>query len=163
MMIGRVVSSDIRAFLCGLLMPVIWVIFPTTAHAACPDRVVISGGDASLSALARACGVNVEALKSINPGMTGSVVRQGTVVRIPQQPIAAPQFEFARPQARTPSLEVPLAPGPSTSTVILPPPSVPIPQQHILRGFGDQPGQLPLPEGHAPPTFAPRPLFPQFN
>ncbi len=143
-----------------LLLATAWTV---PAYAACPERVVISGGDAALSALARACGVNVEALRSVNPGMTGNTVRQGTVVRIPPAPIAAPQFDFARPQARAPSLEVPLAPGPSGSTVILPPAPIPVPQQHILRGFGDQPGQLPLPDGHAPPAFAPRPLFPQFN
>lgn len=135
--------------------------FTTVTQASCPDRVVISGGDASVAALARACGVNVEALKSVNPGMTGNQVKQGTVVRIPRAPIAMPHFDYARPQARIASPQVPIAPGPSSSTVILPPPVPSVPQQHILRGFGDQPGQLPLPDGHVPPAFGHPPLFPQ--
>lgn len=132
------------------------------AYAACPERIMVTGGNVSLAAIARTCGINVEALKSINPGMSGPIVNEGTVVRIPREAISLPSFEIGRTYGRTEGLEVPLAPGSSGSTVILPPPAPTVPPQHILRGFGDQPGQLPLPGGHSAPTYG-TPPFPQFN
>ena len=90
------------------------------AHAACPDRVSVSFGD-TLASIAQDCGVNVEALRQLNPGLNAKTLRQGTFVRMPRPALSSPQtdrrsgrVEATRPLVRSPT------PG-GTPTVILPP------------------------------------------
>ena len=118
------------------------------AHAACPARVTAGAGD-SLQAIARACGVNIEALKAANPGLISNSMQAGTTIIVPRQALPSPTLTIGRPSIQIMPSQVPPATGPSMPTVILPPPQPQIPQQHILRGFGDKPGQLPLPPGHS--------------
>lgn len=122
----------------------------TAANAACPSRVT-AGTAASLEAVARVCGVNLEALKAANPGLISNVAQPGTTIFIPRPALPSDRPTIGQPSIRTLPSQVPYAPGPSMPTVILPPVQQQIPQQHILRGFGDQPGQLPLPPGHSLP------------
>jgi LysM repeat protein len=123
----------------------------TVAQASCPDRISVGSGQ-SLSTIARACGVNVEALKQVNPGLRSDGLRAGQFLVIPTRPVHIAPPTYGRPSIQQfPSLVGPALGGDTRSTVILPPQPQPVPQQHILRGFGDKPGQLPLPPGHSSP------------
>jgi hypothetical protein len=122
----------------------------TAANASCPARVT-AGTSASLEAVARVCGVNIEALKAANPGLISNVAQPGTTIFIPRPALPSDRPIIGQPSIRTAPSQVPYATGPSMPTVILPPAQQEIPQQHILRGFGDKPGQLPLPLGHSSP------------
>lgn len=118
----------------------------------CPSRVSVAYGD-TLSSIARSCGVNVEALVRLNPGLTAGTLYAGSVINVPRPAVPSPQQRIGRPTVQVmPPLVPPAVGAPSIggvpSTVILPPDVPPVPLQHILRGFGDQPGQLPLPPGH---------------
>lgn len=129
---------------------------------ACPSRLAVSHGD-TLSSIARACGVNVQALLGVNPGLTPRTLQAGSYITVPQAPFTAPRFGIGRPSIQPmPQMVPPATGGPSiggpASTVILPPTQPPVPPQHILRGFGDLPGQLPLPPGHI--GTMPENLFP---
>lgn len=120
----------------------------TAAHAACPGRLGVAYGD-TLDAIAAACGISVEALRAANPGLSARTLRAGTIIAVPRPVVPSPQFDIGRPSVRiAPTLVPPAAIG-RGGTVILPPQPQPVPPQHILRGFGDGPGQLPLPPGHS--------------
>ena len=124
--------------------------FTGAAEAACPDRIIIQRGD-TLGAIARACGVNVPALRGANPGLIPDAMQPGATVRVPAPALNTPMERIGRPSIRVMPSRVPGVHVPSNSTVILAPPPLPVPPQHILPGFGDKPGQLPLPPGHSPP------------
>lgn len=77
----------------------------------------------------------------------------GPAIEVPPLDPPSPQLRIGRPSVQVmPPLVPPARPIPSIggapSTVILPPEIPPVPPQLILRGFGDLPGQLPLPPGH---------------
>ena len=118
------------------------------AHAACPARIAVAYGD-TLGAIATACGISVETLRNANPGLTAETLRAGTFIAVPRPPLPSPQIEIGRPIVRVAPQLVPPGTGGASGTVILPPVPPAVPPQHILRGFGDQPGQLPLPPGHS--------------
>lgn len=75
-------------------------------------------------------------------------------IGVPQPAQPSAPLKVGRPSVQvTPPLVPPAGKkipsiGGAPSTVILPPEIPPVPQQHILRGFGNLPGQLPLPPGH---------------
>ena len=124
---------------------------PAGAAGLCPGRVLISYGD-TLSSIANACGISVAALRSANPGLSAANLRAGMSITVPRPALPSPMAETNRPLVRiAPPLVPPAIGGGGSSTVILPPEPLPVPQQHILRGFGDKPGQLPLPPGHSSP------------
>lgn len=123
---------------------------PATARTACPERVLVSYGD-TLSSIANACGITVTALRSVNPGLSAGTLRAGMSIAVPRPPLPSPMAETNRPLVRIAPPLVPPAVGGGSPTVILPPQPAPVPPQHILRGFGDKPGQLPLPPGHSSP------------
>ena len=131
------------AFLAGLAS--------VPAMAACPERVSVGYG-VTLSSVARACGVSAASLRLANPGLGDGTLRAGAIINVPRQRYSTPRTGSGRSSLRLAPSRVPPALGADgSSTVILPPVQPPIPQQHILRGFGDQPGQLPLPPGHSAP------------
>jgi LysM repeat protein len=110
--------------------------------------VTVSRGD-TLSAIANACGISLERLRDANPGVQPRSLQAGTFLVIPRGAINTPPQRIGRPSIElAPRLQI--APGTASPTVILPPQPIPVPRQHILPGFGSQPGQLPLPPGHAP-------------
>jgi len=128
------------------------IALPIAQAHACPSRVSVAYGD-TLSSIARSCGVNVEALVRVNPGLTARTLYAGSVINVPRPAVPSPQQRIGRPTVQVmPPLVPPAVGAPSIggvpSTVILPSSPPPVPHQHILRGFGDQPGQLPLPPGH---------------
>lgn len=132
--------------------------FAMEANAACPARIVITRST-TFDSVAQACGINIEALKSVNPRLIANTLQAGMTLIVPPPPLPTPMLGIGRPSVQIMPPLVPPAAGPSLPTVILPPEPSPIPPQHILRGFGDQPGQLPLPPGHSLPLHPP-PLFP---
>ncbi|MEO3998642.1 LysM domain-containing protein [Mesorhizobium sp. CAU 1732] len=136
-----------------------FVCAPLSAYAACPSRIGIEYGD-TLGSIARACGISVETLRQANPGLSPVNLQAGTFIAVPRPALPSRQITIGQPTVPIMPPLVPPSVGGNSPTVILPPQPAPIPQQHILRGFGDQPGQLPLPPGHAPqiPGFPP-PLF----
>ena len=114
---------------CALFLPV------AQADAACPTRLSARVGDTAQT-IARACGLNAEALKSVNPGIRGDEpIQPGTTIRIPRVALPTPMIDSGRPMMRVNPPAVTIAPGPGGSTVILPPEPPPVPQQHILPGF----------------------------
>lgn len=113
------------------------------AHAACPTRFSARAGDTP-ETIARACGLNVEALKSINPGMrSDEPILPGTTIRVPRSAITSPMLDIGRGQVRVNPPTIPSVPGPSGSTVILPPELPPVPPQLVLPGPPPLPGQVP--------------------
>lgn len=133
------------AFLAGLVS--------VPAMAACPERVSVGFG-VTLSSIARACGVSAASLRQANPGLGDGTLRAGAIINIPRQRYSAPQTGSGRPSLRIAPAPVPPAlGGDGSSTVILPPVRPRVPPQHVLPGFGDKPGQLPLPPGHKNPFF----------
>lgn len=123
--------------------------FVPQAQAACPASMSARVGDTAQS-IARACGLNVEALKSVNPGIRGNeTIPPGTTVRIPRVAVPSPMLDIGRPLIRVNPPLVPNVPDPGGSTVILPPEQPPVPPQLILPGLPLQPGQLP-PFGTSP-------------
>lgn len=138
-------GSFSKAILTGLLLVTSG---PALAQQRCPDRITVSRGD-TLSAIANACGTSVERLRDANPGVQARSLQAGTFLNIPRGAITTPPQRFGRPSIElAPRLQI--APGTTSPTVILSPQPIPVPQQHILPGFGNRPGQLPLPPGHAP-------------
>lgn len=130
---------------------------PAPAGAACPERMAVAAG-ATLSGIARACGVDVEALRMANPGLRPDTLRAGTTLVVPPQALPSRPLPIGRQGVAIAPPMVPPAIVGTRSTVILPPEPPAVPQQHILRGFGDQPGQLPLGPGHVQPFPPPFPM-----
>lgn len=126
----------------------------TPARAACPERIAVASG-ATLSGIARACGVSLEALRQVNPGIRPDTLQAGTTLAVPRPAFPSVQLPIGRQGIGIARPLVPPTVGGTGSTVILPPAAPSMPRQHILRGFGDQPGQLPLPPGHGSPFPAP--------
>lgn len=127
------------------------IVAATEARAACPSRVGVGFG-ATIGSIAQACGVNEEALKQLNPGLNADTLRAGAVINVPPPALPSAEVRVGRSALHVQPLQVsPATGGASTSTVILPDPRPPLAPHQILRGFGDQPGQLPLPPGHSDP------------
>jgi LysM repeat protein len=124
------------------------VLSASPAIAACPARLGVAYGD-TLSAIAAACGISVETLRGANPGLSADNLRAGAIIAVPRPALPSPQLDIGRPLVRVAPAIVPHGAGGASGTVILPPVQPPVPQQHILRGFGNEPGQLPLPPGHS--------------
>lgn len=61
---------------------------PVPAESSCGSRVRIGPGE-TVSSLARRCGINVEALKSANPGVNDKNFQRGTYLKVPN--VALPQ------------------------------------------------------------------------
>lgn len=136
---------------------VLLVALASPALAACPDRIAVASG-ATLSGIARACGISVETLRMANPGLRPDTLQAGTTLVVPTPAFPSKPLPIGRQGvAITPPL-VPPAIGGTSSTVILPPEPPSVPQQHILRGFGNQPGQLPLGPGLVEPFPSPLPM-----
>lgn len=124
--------------------------FAPQAEAACPARLSARVGDTAYS-IARACGLNEEALKSANPGIRADGTMQpGTTVRIPRPALPSELLEIGRPLIRVQPSQVPNVAIPGGSTVILPPEQPPLPRRHVIRPFPPQPGQID-PLGSLPP------------
>lgn len=137
-----------------LILPLVALLATATAPQAsaatpCPPRVAVSYGD-TLGSIAAACGISIANLRLANPGLSARTLRAGTTIAVPRPAMPSRQGIIGRPSVRlAPPLVPPSIGGGGSATVILPP--EPVPQQHILRGFGNQPGQLPLPPGHESP------------
>jgi len=127
-----------------------------TAQAACPSRVAVAQGISPID-IASACGISFETLRQANPGLRTGPVQAGTTLVVPRPALPSAQLPIGGHGIAIMPPMVPQAIGGASPTVILPPEQYPIPPQHILRGFGDLPGQLPVPPGHGSPL---PPLFP---
>lgn len=124
--------------------------FVAQAEAACPARLSARVGDTAYS-IARACGLNEEALKSANAGIRADgTVLPGTTVRIPRPALPSEMLEIGKPLIRVQPSQVPNVAIPGGSTVILPPEPPPLPRRHVIRPFPPQPGQID-PLGSLPP------------
>ena len=112
------------------------ILLAASAQAACPARVGVAFGD-TLSSIASACGVSVESLRRANSGLTAGNLQAGTFIRVPRPVLPSPMIEIGQPQVRIAPALVPPSAGGGSPTVFLPPQPLPVPPQHILRGFGD--------------------------
>lgn len=107
---------------CAVALAAALCVLPglSAAQAACPERVGVRFGD-TLASIARICGVNVEALRQLNPGLTTQTLRPGSFVKAPRPPLPSARAEHRRgvvdiipPLVRSPG-------SGETPTVILPP------------------------------------------
>jgi LysM repeat protein len=87
-------------FLLGLLA------LPATAEACQSGRTTVSGE--TVAEVAWRCGVNVEALRQLNPGLSDRTIRPGLIVAVPPPPLPSPQAGYGRPRV---SAQPPLASG----------------------------------------------------
>jgi hypothetical protein len=69
-----------------------WLATPAAAGS-CPQRISPSFGE-SVETVAARCGVNVEALKSRNPGMSDGRLDVGVSIEVPRPPLPSPQIEI---------------------------------------------------------------------
>lgn len=129
---------------------------PASAQTACPDRVPVRTGD-TMSGIAQTCGINLQALRSVNPGINARTMQPGTVLNVPRPALPSPREPIGSGLIEVvPRMEI----RPTVSAPpITPPVRQPIPRQHIIRGFGNDPGQLPLPPGHDITPIEPFPLL----
>jgi LysM repeat protein len=79
---------------------------PASAEACQGGRTVVSGE--TMREVAARCGVNVEALRQVNPGLDDRTIRPGLTVVVPPRPLPSPQAGYGRPRV---SAQPPLASG----------------------------------------------------
>lgn len=118
------------------------------AQAACPQRLSIGHGD-TLVSIARACGISVEALRSVNPGLRPTTLQPGTIIVVPRPVLPSPQHPTGRRTIEAMPPLVPPATGISPSTTVIPPPRPPVYPRFDIPGLEEQPGALPRP-GYLP-------------
>lgn len=131
-------------------------ILAATPALACPEQVTISRGD-TLSAVAAACGINVEALMQANPGLRPNRLQAGMIIDVPSTDAGSRQIPYNRPRV---SIAPPIAqtgPGIQTQTniplrefrrerpVYFDPTRPPLPGQVPIAGQPSTPG-WPLPQ-----------------
>jgi hypothetical protein len=61
-------------------------------------RTVVSGE--TVAQVARRCGVNPQALRQFNPGLSDRTIRAGQVIQVPPRPLPSPQLGHGRPQVK---------------------------------------------------------------
>lgn len=66
---------------------------PASAAGSCGARISPSFGD-TVETVAARCGVNVEALKSRNPGMSDDKLDVGVSINVPRPALPSPQIEI---------------------------------------------------------------------
>lgn len=62
----------------------------------CPDRLIVTYG-MSDEAIARACGINVQQLRQVNPSLGTFGARHGTHVGVPRPSLPTPQLRTGQP------------------------------------------------------------------
>lgn len=122
----------------------------TEAQAACPSRLGVDYGD-TLESIARACGVSVERLRGVNPGLDAATLQAGTFINVPRPALPSPQLPVGRPTVKIMPPLVPPAVGTSPSSTVIAPPPPPVIHRYDIPGLDDQPGQWPPRPGHLPP------------
>lgn len=131
------------------------VLTAAPAMAACPQTVTINRGD-TLSAVAAACGINVETLVQANPGLRPNRLQPGMIVSVPAEPLPSSQAPYNRPRVTVAPPIATTAPGIQTPTniqgreyrterpIYFDPTRQPLPGQVPLPGQPGSPG-YPLP------------------
>lgn len=122
----------------------------TEAKAACPQRLGIDYGD-TLESIARACGISVERLRGVNPGLNPRTLQAGTFINVPRPVLSSPQLPVGRPSVRIAPPLVPPAIITSPSSTVIAPPPPPVIHRYDIPGLDDQPGQWPPRPGHLLP------------
>lgn len=84
---------------------------------ACPERVTVSRGD-TLSAMAAACGTNVEALMQANPGLRPNRLQPGMMIEVPAAGASSRQIPYNRPRVTVAPPIAQTGPGIQTPTNI---------------------------------------------
>lgn len=129
----------------------------SSAEAACPARLHVGFGD-TLASIARTCGINVEALRAVNPGLGAGLdadtLRPGMIVAVPRQALPSPQQPVGRPSVRVAPSLTPPATSVSPPTLTLPPPPL-VEHPQVPPGFDNRPRHMRPDAPHAP--FQPLP------
>jgi len=112
------------------------------AEAACPQRVGVNNGD-TLEAIARACGISVERLRGVNPGLNARTLQAGTFINVPRPVLPSPQLPIGRQAVKIAPPLVPPVTGPSPSSTVIAPPPPPVIHRYDIPGLDDQPGYKP--------------------
>lgn len=134
---------------------VLLALLTAPAAMACPGTVTITRGD-TLSALAAACGINVETLMQANPGLRPNRLQPGMIVDVPSAPLPSAQLPYNRPHVTVAPPITSSSPGIQTPTnirgreyrterpIYFDPTRQPLPGQIPLPGQPGSPG-YPLP------------------
>ncbi|MFN3765759.1 MAG: LysM peptidoglycan-binding domain-containing protein [Aliihoeflea sp.] len=101
------------AFAAIVSMPIL----ATSPALACPSQVTISHGD-TLSAIAAACGVNVETLMQANPGLRPNRLQAGMNIEVPDAGARSRQIPYNRPRVTVAPPIAQTGPGIQTQTNI---------------------------------------------
>lgn len=100
---------------------------PSVAEACVGGRTVVSGE--TVAQVARRCGVNPQALRQFNPGLSDRTIRAGQVIEVPPRPLPSPQLGHGRSQVKA---QPPVASSPEIN-VRVPRPAAPAPAPSIKR------------------------------
>jgi LysM repeat protein len=92
-------------------------ILAASPASACPGQVTISRGD-TLSAVAAACGVNVETLMQANPGLRPNRLQAGMIIEVPDADARSRQLPYNRPRVTVAPPIAQTGPGIQTQTNI---------------------------------------------
>lgn len=126
-------------------------ILAASPASACPGQVTISRGD-TLSAVAAACGVNVETLMQANPGLRPNRLQAGMIIEVPDAAARSRQLPYNRPRVTVAPPIAQTGPGIQTQTniplrevrrerpVYFDPTRPPLPGQVTLPGQPGSPG-----------------------
>lgn len=95
------------------------------AGAACPQRLNITIG-ATLETIARSCGISVERLRGVNPGLSATTMQAGTFINIPRPALPSPQLPIGRSAVKVAPPLIPPVTGTSSSATVIAPPAPPI-------------------------------------
>lgn len=125
------------------------VMAATDAKAACPQRLGVDFGD-TLESIARACGISVERLRGVNPGLNAATLQAGTFINVPRPALPSPQLPVGRPSVKIAPPLVPPVTGASPSPTVIAPPPPPVIHRFDIPGLDDQPGPWPSRPGHSP-------------
>lgn len=142
-----------RAALLLVITPALLGLSAMATSAACPQRLGIGYGD-SLESIAHGCGITVERLRSVNPGLNSTNLQAGTFVTIPRPALPSPQLPYGRQSIRIAPSLVPPATGISPSQTVIAPPPPPVVRHFEIPGLAEQPERF---------SIRPRPLMPGLN
>lgn len=104
------------------------------AGAACPQRLNITIG-ATLESIARSCGISVERLRGVNPGLSATTMQAGTFINIPRPALPSPQLPIGRSSVKVAPPLIPSVTGTSSSATAIAPPAPPIIHRYEIPGL----------------------------
>jgi LysM repeat protein len=92
--------AAMKAFLAFPMAGVVALLLLPGVAEACGERTMVSGE--TVAQIARRCGVNEQALRQVNPGLSDRTIRPGIAVNVPPRPLPSPQSTYGRSRVAAP-------------------------------------------------------------